>query len=106
MSARGISTHVLDTALGKPAEGVPVVFESADGTVLARGITDADGRIGGLLPDGVPADGTYRIRFDVQTYSAGAFFPEVAIAVNLQAGTKYHLPLLLSPFGYGTYRGS
>jgi len=110
MSASGISTHVLDTSLGKPAEGVPVVFESEDGTVLARSVTDADGRIASLLPGGVPTHGTYRIRFDIQHYYVGfayhAFFPEVVITVSLDAGAKYHLPLLLSPYGYSTYRGS
>ena len=110
MSAIGISTHVLDTSLGKPAEGVPVVFESEDGIELARGTTDTDGRIGNLLPGGVSEDGTYRIRFDIRHYYVGfahhAFFPEVTICVSLEAGKKYHLPLLLSPYGYSTYRGS
>jgi 5-hydroxyisourate hydrolase len=106
MSANGISTHVLDTSLGKPADGVPVMIEAEDGTILARGITDADGRIGNLLPGGVPVRGTYRIRFDVNTYSENAFYPEVVITVSLDAGAKYHLPLLLSMYGYSTYRGS
>jgi 5-hydroxyisourate hydrolase len=85
MNAKGISTHVLDTALGKPAQGVPVLFEAEDGTVLARGVTDADGRIADLLPEGVPAAGVYRIRFDVQSYAQGnAFFPEVVVCVRLE----------------------
>jgi len=106
----GISTHVLDTSLGKPADGVKVYFETADGRELARGVTDTDGRIGNLLPEGVPTTGTYRIRFDIQDYYTGfahhAFYPEVIICVSLKAGAKYHLPLLLSPYGYSTYRGS
>ncbi len=114
MSASGISTHVLDTALGKPAAGVPVVLEAAEGTgwrELARGTTDADGRVAALLPGGPPAAGDYRVRFDTATYFAAlgqpAFYPEVTVHVRFAAaGGKYHLPLLLSPFGYATYRGS
>ena len=107
MSAGGISTHVLDTSLGKPAVGIVVVLESKDGRELARGVTDADGRVGALLPGGVPTAGVYRIRFATGAYLGnGAFFPEVVISVSLDAGAKYHLPLLLSPFGYSTYRGS
>lgn len=106
----GISTHVLDTALGKPAAGVAVILETADGQELARGVTDADGRISALLPGGAPATGTYRLRFDIQGYYMGfahnAFYPEVVVTVRLEAGAKYHIPLLLSPFGYSTYRGS
>ena len=110
MSASGISTHVLDTSLGTPAVGIAVVLESEDGRELARGVTDADGRVGALLPGGVPTEGTYRLRFDIQGYYVGiayhAFYPEVVITVSLDAGAKYHLPLLLSPYGYSTYRGS
>jgi 5-hydroxyisourate hydrolase len=114
MSAKGISTHVLDTAKGKPAAGVEVVLEAAtDGgkwKELARGATDADGRVADLLPTGPPSVGEYRLRFNTATYfhSLGqpAFYTEVVVNVLLEAGGKYHLPLLLSPFGYSTYRGS
>ncbi len=109
----GISTHVLDTAIGQPADGVVVILEAAvsDGwRELARGTTDADGRIAALLPGGVPATGEYRLRFGTRNYFGGfghgAFYPEVVIHVHLEAGAKYHLPLLISPFGYSTYRGS
>jgi 5-hydroxyisourate hydrolase len=109
----GISTHVLDTALGKPADGIVVTLETAgpDGwREIARGTTDADGRIATLLSDGAPATGDYRLRFATRNYFAGfghdAFYPEVVIHVRLEARAKYHLPLLLSPFGYSTYRGS
>lgn len=110
----GISTHVLDTALGRPAAGVEVVLEAADGTgwrELARGVTDADGRVGALLPGGPPAAGDYRLRFVTGDYFARGgqpvFYPEVEVRVRFAAaGGKFHLPLLLSPFGYSTYRGS
>jgi 5-hydroxyisourate hydrolase len=109
----GISTHVLDTARGKPATGVTVTLEAAgpDGwRELARGSTDADGRVAALLPGGVPSAGEYRLRFATRDYFRGqgttTFYPEVVIHVRLEPATKYHLPLLLSPFGYSTYRGS
>lgn len=114
MSATGVSTHVLDTARGRPAAGVAVILESVDASgvlrELVRGTTDADGRIPGLLPAGVTASGHYLVRFATADYfrSAGdpVFYPEVVIHVRLDAGQKYHIPLLLSPFGYTTYRGS
>jgi 5-hydroxyisourate hydrolase len=110
-----ISTHVLDTAVGKPARGVPVSLETAGTStcvVLARAITDANGRVAALLPDGHDlAAGLYRITFDTGTYyrtdNADAFFPEVAILFEVRDPRQhYHIPLLLSPFGYSTYRGS
>jgi 5-hydroxyisourate hydrolase len=106
----GISTHVLDTSLGKPASGVAVVLER-EGVAVARGVTDADGRA--RLVAEAPSPGRWRIVFATGPYlSAGgqsAFFPEVAIAFEIAAGDPaghYHVPLLLSPFGYSTYRGS
>jgi 5-hydroxyisourate hydrolase len=106
----GISTHVLDTSLGRPAAGVSVVLETASGKELARGTTDADGRIGALLAGGVSVEGDYRLRFATGDYFCrlrqDALYTEVIIQVWLAPGTKYHLPLLLSPFGYSTYRGS
>jgi 5-hydroxyisourate hydrolase len=109
----GISTHVLDTANGKPAKGLAVTLEAAGPLgwrELARGTTDADGRIPALFPGGVPSTGDYRLRFATGEYHRGlgqaAFYPEVTIHVHLEAGSKYHLPLLLSSFGYSTYRGS
>jgi 5-hydroxyisourate hydrolase len=108
-----LSTHILDTARGKPAAGVAVTLEAAaDGgwRELARGTTDADGRVGALLAGGVPTAGEYRLRFATGDYFSGqggaVFYPEVVIHVRLEPGTKYHLPLLLNPFGYSTYRGS
>ena len=100
-----VSTHVLDTAAGRPAAGVPVTLESADG-VVATASTDADGRVPDLGPERL-APGTYRLRFDTGAYAEGAgFFPEVVVAFVVQGEAHLHVPLLLSPFGYSTYRGS
>ncbi|ABK71129.1 hydroxyisourate hydrolase [Mycolicibacterium smegmatis] len=102
-----ISTHVLDTVTGRPAEGVPVTFSDAEGTVLAQGTTDSDGRIPDLYTG--PASGIHRLRFDTATYFAAqqvsSLYPEVVVALDI-TGAKYHVPLLLAPFAYSTYRGS
>lgn len=99
-----LSTHVLDTARGTPAQGVLVRLSRADGTLLAEGRTDADGRL--RLPD--PPAGTYRLWFDTTGYlGAEAFFPEVTVVFTVtDPDARHHVPLLLSPFGYTTYRGS
>ncbi|MCW0215017.1 MAG: hydroxyisourate hydrolase [Pseudonocardia sp.] len=105
----GISTHVLDAALGRPAAGVPVSLTTPDGAVHA-GVTDDDGRVGDLLTGELTA-GTHRVTFDTAAYFAASgqdgFFPEVTLAftVDPQRG-HHHVPLLLSPFSYTTYRGS
>ena len=104
-----ITTHVLDTTLGRPAQGVPVTLEDAGG-VLAAGTTDAGGRVGDLGPERL-APGTYRLRFDTASYFStteqDAFFPEVSITFNLTDPQQhYHVPVLLSPFTFSTYRGS
>lgn len=108
-----ITTHVLDTARGRPASGVAVVLERlADGAALGRGETDADGRLRDLLPAGAPIEpGAYRLVFDTAGYFAAqgveSFYPEVAIVFQVKnGGEHFHVPLLLSPFGYSTYRGS
>jgi len=110
-----ISTHVLDTALGRPAGGVAVTLArvAEDGAhPLGAGTTDADGRVRDLLAPGAALGaGTYRLRFLVAAYFAAsgrsAFYPEVAITFVVGDATEhYHVPLLLSPFGYSTYRGS
>jgi hydroxyisourate hydrolase len=103
----GISTHVLDTAIGKPAAGISVTLEiDRNGWVIvANGTTDDDGRL--RLFDDVPQEATYRITFDTAAYNSDGFFPRVAIEfVVRDRGRHYHVPLLLSPFGYSTYRGS
>ena len=104
-----ISTHVLDTSSGRPAEGIKVTLErGAD--ILATGLTNSDGRVPGFPEVGVLREGTYRLRFLVLEYferdRRQTFYTE--ITVNFQIGTDehYHVPLLLSPFGYSTYRGS
>jgi len=100
----GISTHVLDTAKGHPAAGIAITLENELG-VIASGVTNADGRL--KLVDDPPAAGTYRITFDTGAYDPNGFFPRVTIEFNVLAGAQhYHVPLLLSPFGYSTYRGS
>ncbi|PZF81098.1 hydroxyisourate hydrolase [Jiangella anatolica] len=99
-----LSTHVLDTAAGRPAAGIRVVLETRSGDRLGEGVTDADGRIAALGPDPLDA-GDYVLRFD----TAGAFYPEVVVVfavADADAGQHYHVPLLLSPYGYTTYRGS
>ena len=115
MTARSpITTHVLDVALGKPARGVPVRLERLDGGAfahLAHGETDADGRCSQLLAPGSLTSGTYRIRFDLDPYFAidgrRSFYPHVEIVFAVERTDEhYHVPLLLSPFGYSTYRGS
>ena len=100
-----VTTHVLDTARGRPAAGVPVSLRR-DGAVLAEGVTDGDGRVGDLGPERV-GPGTYQLVFDVAAYAgAGAFFPEVTITFAVADQRHHHVPLLLSPYSYSTYRGS
>jgi 5-hydroxyisourate hydrolase len=111
-----ISTHVLDTASGRPAAGVSVSLERIDSsgtaTPLGTGTTDSDGRLRTLLAAGQSLEqGDYRLRFDTAAYLARAghaiFYPAVSVDFRVtEAGAHYHVPLLLSPFGYSTYRGS
>ncbi|GAA2425278.1 hydroxyisourate hydrolase [Actinomadura vinacea] len=114
-----VSTHVLDTQRGRPAAEVPVRLDAYDGTTwrpLAEGATDADGRwtapAEGDAADGPrPGNGTYRLRFGTGVYFAAlgvpTFYPEVSIIFTIaDSGERHHVPLLLSPFGYSTYRGS
>lgn len=110
-----ITTHVLDTALGRPAAGVPVRLSRIDPaqpdqpSVLAEATTDDDGRVAELGPDQVPA-GTYQLRFDTAAYCAATgqecFYPEVIVTFAVTDQRHHHVPLLLSPFAYSTYRGS
>lgn len=110
-----ITTHILDTSKGRPASGVPVVLEqrTADGhRELGRGETDADGRLRTLLPADAPLTGSvYRLTFHTGGYFARAgveaFYPEVSVTFEVRDPSQhYHVPLLLNPFGYSTYRGS
>lgn len=111
-----VTTHILDISQGKPAAGVPVELEllSEDGEwkMLGRGKTDDDGRLGDLLaPEAKLHEATYRLTFATSEYFAKlevpAFYPHVSIAFQIDnADEHYHVPLLLSPFGFSTYRGS
>lgn len=103
----GISTHVLDTEYGRPAAGVPVVlmeWRAGEWNLLSEHVTDANGRIARLLPEGHPLQcGLYRLTFRTE----GPFYPEIVISFHISdAASNYHVPLLMSPYGYTTYRGS
>ena len=110
-----ITTHILDLSRGAPAVNVPVILEfqsGADWTELARGSTNADGRAEDFLPPGSKAEkGIYRLTFETSTYfktlGAVSFYPYVTVTFELsQPDQHHHIPLLLSPFGYSTYRGT
>lgn len=115
MTGATLSTHVLDTARGAPAGGVAVVLERIDeggtASLIGSGTTDADGRLRSLVPDGRSLQkATYRLRFDTGAYFRASgretLYPEVSILFQVSASEHYHVPLLVSPFGYTTYRGS
>ena len=109
-----ITTHVLDTAAGRPGNGIAIELELQQASSWQRvgsGVTDDDGRLRTLTPSGPVAPGTYRIRFDTGAYFAtrgtAGFFPVVEIQFTVSdVHQHYHVPLLLSPFGFSTYRGS
>eukprot|EP00128_Syssomonas_multiformis_P015678 Colp12_sorted_trinity150504_noHs@9119 len=109
-----LTTHILDTALGKPAVNVPIRVERlSDGqwTHLSAGTTNSDGRCPGLLTQTTFVKGCYRITFDTDAYfkalGSEGFYPYVQVVFNItDPGQHYHIPLLLSPYGYSTYRGS
>ena len=109
-----ITTHVLDTSLGKPASGVPISLEreiKGQWKPLGQGITNSDGRLADILPEGPLEAGTYRMTFDTGAYfharKTETFYPVVKVEFEIRDPSKhYHIPLLLSPYGYSTYRGS
>jgi 5-hydroxyisourate hydrolase len=110
-----ITTHILDTSKGRPAGGVTVVLALREGDghrEIGRGVTDADGRLRTLVPAGTSiVAGTYRLTFETAAYFAASgvagFYPEVTIAFEVRDPAQhYHVPLLLNPYGYSTYRGS
>jgi len=110
----GITTHVLDLTRGKPATGVLITLEqrSSDGSwsPIGHGETDDDGRLKTLTPDPIE-NGTYRLTFDIATYfrerRVETFYPEAIVIFNVNDSQQhYHVPLLLTPWGYSTYRGS
>ena len=111
----GITTHVLDISQGKPASGVPVTLEieaTAGWQTVGEGITSKYGRVSDLLAANSPiAPGVYRLIFDTAKYfddqNTQGFYPQVTVVFKIEnAAQHYHVPLLLSPFGYSTYRGS
>lgn len=105
-----LSTHVLDTSLGRPAEGVRITLHDAGGKAVGEGVTDADGRVGTIGPELLDA-GDYRLTFASGEYFAAGgttgFYPEVVVVFTITDGAQhYHVPVLLNPYGYSTYRGS
>ncbi|MDX1478994.1 MAG: 2-oxo-4-hydroxy-4-carboxy-5-ureidoimidazoline decarboxylase [Saprospiraceae bacterium] len=109
-----ITTHILDTSRGMPAAGVPVTLHAGQEgrwVMLTQGVTDLDGRIEDLLPPGrTLPPGRFQLTFQTHTYferhDQESFYPLVEIQFRTQADRHYHVPLLLNPFGYTTYRGS
>jgi 5-hydroxyisourate hydrolase len=109
-----ITTHVLDTSIGRPGAAIAVELERADHNtwhLIGGGVTDDDGRLRTLTPAGALVAGRYRLRFQTGAYFAArnvsGFFPVVEIQFTVADGdAHYHVPLLLSPFAFSTYRGS
>jgi len=111
-----ISTHVLDTASGRPAAGVGVILErqgpGGELQQVSRARTDADGRVRELVPGAVDLEaGTYRLTFETGAYfesiDVEGFYPRVSVLFSVRDSSQHHhVPLLLSPYGYATYRGS
>lgn len=110
-----ISTHILDLALGKPADGVPVCLEKQESSgwrAMSSQQTDSDGRCGQLLPEGESLSaGSYRLVFDTANYFAAqetdSIYPVIEVTFYVKDGeSQFHIPLLLSPNGYTTYKGS
>jgi len=110
-----ITTHVLDTSKGVPAKGIEITLEGITTTgnwaEIGTGITDEDGRISDLLDSDTTLDpGTYRMVFQTGVYFSSqditGFYPSVTIVFATEDTSHYHIPLLLNPFGYSTYRGS
>lgn len=109
-----ITTHILDISSGSPARGVAVTLERHTETnweIIGKGTTDEDGRVRDLLdPSAILQPGNYRLTFDTGNYffdrQIDSFYPHVTVAFTVFDSSHYHVPLLLSPFGYSTYRGS
>ncbi|KAL0118337.1 hypothetical protein PUN28_009168 [Cardiocondyla obscurior] len=109
-----ITTHVLDTSKGRPADGLPVClykFENDKWTLLKESTTDANGRCGDLLQDKDRSSGRFKIEFRVNDYfnriATVSMYPLIDVMFDVQnTNEHYHIPLLLNPFGYSTYRGS
>ncbi|XP_061394722.1 uncharacterized protein LOC133330278 [Musca vetustissima] len=113
-NSRTISCHVLDTALGKAVADLPLTLyrqrDNGEWQELGHHATNADGRVGQLVDAKDFNSGTYKLKFDVQPYfelcQVSSFYPFIEIIIKCERGQHYHVPLLLSPFGYTTYRGT
>jgi 5-hydroxyisourate hydrolase len=109
-----ITTHILDTTIGKPAAGITIILYQGENdawTEIKRGKTNNNGRIADLLKkDSLLQYGIYKLRFETKDYfdknAIPTFYPYVEIIFDIQSNEHYHIPLLLNPFGYTTYRGS
>ena len=109
-----VTTHILDTSAGKPAQQVTIIFYQGgndEWKEIARGQTNADGRLANLLNTNEPLQtGIYKLRFETKDYydrqGIATLYPFVEVVVDITDIDHYHIPLLLSPFGYATYRGS
>lgn len=105
-----LSTHILDTSRGKPAEGVRITLETLAGDTLGEGVTNADGRVAEIGPERMEV-GDYRLHFAAKEYydqlGEESFYPEITVAFTIaDADQHYHVPILLNPYGFSTYRGS
>ena len=109
-----LTTHILDTTKGKPVAGVTIILfqdENDNWKEVARGITNADGRIPDLLKkDAILPHGIYKLRFETKPYfdkdKLESLYPFIVVVFTISSDQHYHIPLLLNPFGYSTYRGS
>ena len=108
-----VTTHILDTSSGKPAEGVSIILFAGgndEWKELSRAVTNSDGRISDLHKSDLLEEGIYKLRFETKDYfdkkQVRTFYPYVEIIFEIDSAEHYHVPLLLNPFGYSTYRGS
>ena len=109
-----ITTHILDTSIGKPVQGISIALEqknSENWLKISEGITNPDGRLSDMVPkEKILPKGIYRLSFDTASYfknqNIKTFYPQVTIEFEITDSSHYHVPLLLNPFGYSTYRGS
>ncbi|MGE5109196.1 MAG: 2-oxo-4-hydroxy-4-carboxy-5-ureidoimidazoline decarboxylase [Sphingobacteriales bacterium] len=111
MKPSQITTHVLDTSVGIPGKGITIRLKSASNKTIAQSVTNADGRIGDLLPSEKSLrPGNYKMVFDTGNYfkanKTKGFYPEIEIQFTVSDNSHYHVPLLINPFGYSTYRGN
>ena len=109
-----ITTHILDTSIGKPAAGVEIELQQSlndNWKPVAKGVTNSDGRVSDLLvTDKILERGIYRLVFETKPYflkkNIQTFYPRITIEFEISDASHYHVPVLLNPFGYSTYRGS